>query len=485
MLDIIRKIFLNGLHKLRFKNHLGPNCQMRSSNILFTLAMLCMVSTQGFAKDPETNNDQVVSLKDASIFFAYVADRVHRDYVEPTKNAQLLEGALNGMLTSLDPHSAYLSPQKYKDIRNQTEGKFAGIGLEVTVENGFIKVISAMEDSPGQRAGLMTGDLIIMIDHQPVFGLSTMDAMKKLRGPAGSIVNLVVRRSERTPFELKIKRDIINIKPIKWRIEDKIGYIRVINFTQNTGTDLRRAIQEIFKKFEGDRPLGFVIDLRNNAGGLFDQGIEVADAFLDNVEIVSVRGRDPKKVHKIMASEGDMSDHLPLVVLINGGSASASEIVAGALQDHKRAVIVGTKSFGKGSVQNVIPMTNGGAIKLTTALYYTPSGRSIQKKGIMPDIVVEQQFELKALDEAQRLRESNLKSALKAGKPLEESDFTDKKNINAEEKSRSNPDLDQEHQELSITPTMKEVKDYQLLQALNILKAGSLYGGRIATLQKK
>ncbi|MBX9697731.1 MAG: S41 family peptidase, partial [Alphaproteobacteria bacterium] len=377
---------------------------MRFAKILLTFAMLCIISTKGFAKDSESNNDQVVSLKDASMFFAYVADRIHRDYVEPTKNVQLLEGALNGMLTSLDPHSSYLSPEKYKDIRNQTEGKFAGIGLEVTVENGFIKVISAMEDSPGQRAGLTTADLIIMIDHQPVFGLSNMDAMKKLRGPAGSTVNLVVRRGDRSPFELKIKRDIINIKPIKWRIEDNIGYIRVINFTQNTGSDLRKAIHEIFKKFEGDRPLGFVIDLRNNAGGLFDQGIEVADAFLNNVEIVSVRGRDPKKVHKIMASDGDISRHLPLVVLINGGSASASEIVAGALQDHKRAIIVGTKSFGKGSVQNVIPMTNGGAIKLTTALYYTPSGRSIQKKGIMPDIVVEQQFELKALDEAQRLR---------------------------------------------------------------------------------
>ncbi|MGN6670582.1 MAG: S41 family peptidase, partial [Candidatus Nucleicultricaceae bacterium] len=226
------------------------------------------------------------------------------------------------------------------------------------------------------------------------------------------------------------------------------------------------------------KPQGFVIDLRNNAGGLFDQAVEVADAFLDHVEIVSIRGRDPKKIHKIMASDGDKINYLPLVVLINGGSASSSEIVAGALQDHKRAIIVGTKSFGKGSVQNVIPMTNGGAIKLTTALYYTPSGRSIQKKGIIPDIVVEQQVQLKAVDENQRLRESNLKSALRTGVTLDEATTKENPEIIKEKSSDCLPELGKENG-VSIKPNLKEVKDYQLLQALNILKASSLYGDRM------
>lgn len=423
-------------------------------------------------------NDPDISLKDASMFYAYVADRVHREYVDPISNTKLLEGSLNGMLSSLDPHSAYLSPEKFKEVRSQTEGKFAGIGLEITVEDGYIKVISAMEDAPGQKAGLSTGDLIIMIDKKPVFGISNIDASKKLRGKPGSVVHLVVRRGEQPPFEVAIKRDIINIKPIKWHIEDKIGYVRIVNFTQNTGFELNRAITEIMKSTAPEKPLGFVIDLRNNAGGLFDQAIEVADVFLDQVEIVSIRGREPKKIHKIMASKGDKISHLPLVVLINGGSASSSEIVAGALQDHKRAIIVGTKSFGKGSVQNVVPMTNGGAIKLTTALYYTPSGRSIQKKGIIPDIVVEQQIQLKSVDENQRLRESHLKSALKTGNTLDESSPKQMRDGIKDRSLNCSSDTEKDDS-VSIKPTLKEIKDYQLLQALNILKASSLYGDRI------
>lgn len=425
-----------------------------------------------------------ISLKEASMFYAYVADRVHREYVEPTTNTQLLEGSLNGMLTSLDPHSAYLSPEKFREIRSQTEGKFAGIGLEITVEDGYIKIVSAMEDSPGQKAGLMTGDLIVMIDKQPVFGISNVDAAKKLRGKPGSHVNLAVRRAEQPPFEITIKRDTINIKPIKWRVEDKIGYIRIVNFTQNTGLELNRAISEILKMTAPEKPQGFVIDLRNNAGGLFDQAVEVADAFLDHVEIVSIRGREQKKIHKIMAGEGDKINHLPLVVLINGGSASSSEIVAGALQDHKRAIIVGTKSFGKGSVQNVIPMTNGGAIKLTTALYYTPSGRSIQKKGIIPDIVVEQQVQLKAVDENQRLRESNLKSALRTGVALDDAATRENAEIIKEKSADCLPESGKENG-VSIKPNLKEVKDYQLLQAFNILKASSLYGDRMVRKKDK
>lgn len=323
--------------------------------------------------------------------FGEVFDRVKEDYVEEVGDEKLIESAINGMLTSLDPHSSYLSNKDYQEMQVQTKGEFGGLGIEVTMENGLVKVVSPIDDTPAFNAGIQAGDYISHIDDEAIMGLTLSDAVEKMRGAVGSKIKLtILREGENEPIEKTIIRDVIKIQTAKTRIEgDDIGYIRLTSFSEKTASLMREGISSIEKNSAG-KIKGYVLDLRNNPGGLLDQAIEVADTFLDEGEIVSTKGRQVDDSKRYNATKGDLTDGKLVVVLINGGSASASEIVAGALQDHDRAVVMGTKSFGKGSVQTVIPLIGHGAMRLTTSRYYTPSGRSIQAEGIEPDIEVKQ-----------------------------------------------------------------------------------------------
>jgi carboxyl-terminal processing protease len=349
--------------------------------------------------------------------FGEVLERVRADYVEKPEDPKLIESAINGMLTALDPHSAYLNPKHFRDMQVQTRGEFGGLGIEVTMENGVVKVVAPIEDTPAARAGIMGGDLITHLDKEQILGLTLQEAVEKMRGPVNSPITLtIVRKNVEDPFEVKIVRDVIHINPVKYNAEgDDVGYIRVTTFNEQTTAKLQEAVDDLEKKL-GSKLKGFIVDLRNNPGGLLDQAISVSDAFLDQGAIVLTRGRNLEETQRSNARPGDITEGRKVVVLINGGSASASEIVAGALQDHHRATIVGTRSFGKGSVQTIIPLGSNGALRLTTARYYTPSGRSIQAKGIEPEIVVEEELpeELKKKAEAQEPRgEANLRGHLK------------------------------------------------------------------------
>ena len=325
--------------------------------------------------------------------FGEVLERVRSDYVEKPEDPKLIEAAINGMLTALDPHSAYLNPKHFRDMQVQTRGEFGGLGIEVTMENGVVKVVSPIEDTPAAKAGLMSGDLITHLDKEQILGLTLQEAVEKMRGPVNSPITLtIVRKGVEDPFEVKVVRDVIHINPVKYSAEgDDVGYIRVTTFNEQTTANLQKAIEDL-KKQLGPKLKGYVVDLRNNPGGLLDQAISVSDAFLDQGAIVLTRGRNLEETQRSNARPGDITDGQKIVVLINGGSASASEIVAGALQDHHRATIIGTRSFGKGSVQTIIPLGSNGALRLTTARYYTPSGRSIQAKGIEPEVVVEEEL---------------------------------------------------------------------------------------------
>ncbi len=323
--------------------------------------------------------------------FGDIFERVRAQYVTPPDGKSLIENAVNGMLASLDPHSSYMNAEEARDTSVQIKGEFGGLGIQVTMENNLVKVISPIDDTPAAKAGVLAGDYIAKIDGQEVNGMTLNDAVNRMRGPVSSRIKLtIMREGADKPIELTVVRDIIKVKAVKFRVEDDIGYMKITSFTQKTYDDLEDAIAHIRKQVPKDKLKGYVLDLRLNPGGLVDQAVSVSDAFLDRGEIVSTRGRDPKNVTRYDASPGDDIDGKPLVVLINGGSASASEIVAGALQDLKRATVVGTQSFGKGSVQTIIPLGENGALRLTTALYYTPSGKSIQGKGITPDIKVDQ-----------------------------------------------------------------------------------------------
>ncbi len=324
--------------------------------------------------------------------FGDVFERVRSDYVEKPDDQMLIETAINGMLTALDPHSSYLSPKSFKDMQVQTRGEFGGLGIEVTMENGVIKVVSPIDETPAFKAGILANDLITHLDNEQINGLTLEQAVEKMRGPVNTPISLtIVRKGRDEPFDVKVTRDIIRINPVKARAEDDIGYIKVSTFNEQTHANLVKAMDDL-KKEIGPKLRGYLIDLRNNPGGLLDQAISVSDDFLDQGAIVLTKGRNNEETQRSQARAGDVTDGKPIVVLINGGSASASEIVAGALQDHKRATIIGTRSFGKGSVQTIIPLGANGAIRLTTARYYTPSNRSIQAKGIDPDIVVEQEL---------------------------------------------------------------------------------------------
>jgi carboxyl-terminal processing protease len=325
--------------------------------------------------------------------FGDVFERVRSDYVENPDEAALVESAIDGMLTSLDPHSSYLSAKDFKDMQVQTSGKFGGLGIEVTMEEGVIKVVSPIDDTPAARAGVLAGDLIIALDGETVQGLNLNEAVEKMRGDVNTPINLTIKREGvEKPFDIRIVRDIITIHSVRSREEGDIGYVRITTFNEQTYDGLEDAIEEINDDIGEEKVRGYVIDLRNNPGGLLDQAIAVSDAFLDRGEIVSTRGRHAEETRRHNARQGDLADGKPVIVLVNGGSASASEIVAGALQDHGRATVVGTRSFGKGSVQTIIPLGANGALRLTTARYYTPSGRSIQAKGIDPDIEVIQEL---------------------------------------------------------------------------------------------
>jgi carboxyl-terminal processing protease len=321
--------------------------------------------------------------------FGDVFNLARSDFVEPVKDETLIEGAINGMLTSLDPHSNYLNAKNFDDMKVQTRGEFGGLGIEVSMENGLVKVVSPIDDTPAARAGLRPGDLITQLNGQSIQGMTLPEAVEKMRGPVNSEVTLTIKRKGRDPFDVKLVRANIKIQSVHSHLEDgDVAYIRISSFTEQSDVGLAKAMKALKQK-ANNKLIGVVLDLRNNPGGLLDQAVAVSDAFLDHGEIVSTRGRRSEDAQRYDAHPGDIANGLPLVVLINGGSASASEIVSGALKDHHRAILMGTRSFGKGSVQTIIPMPGHGAMRLTTARYYTPSGRSIQAKGIEPDIIVE------------------------------------------------------------------------------------------------
>ena len=348
--------------------------------------------------------------------FGDVFERVRADYVEKPDDGKLIESAINGMLAGLDPHSSYMDAKSFRDMQVQTRGEFGGLGIEVTMEEGLIKVVAPIDETPAAKAGIMANDIITHLDDEPVQGLTLNQAVEKMRGPVNTKIKLkIMRKGQDKPIEVSITRDIIRVRSVRSRLEgDDVGFIRVTQFNEQTTDGLKKAIAELTAQ-AGDKLKGFVIDLRNNPGGLLDQAISVSDAFLEKGEIVSTRGRNAEETQRFNARAGDLTKGKPLIVLINGGSASASEIVAGALQDHRRATVIGTRSFGKGSVQTIIPLGSGnGALRLTTARYFTPSGRSIQAKGISPDIEVLQDVpeELKARTDTRG--EASLRGHLKA-----------------------------------------------------------------------
>ena len=384
----------------------------KSMLALYTLAALLalpLVALPGSARAADDSIYRQLNL------FGDVLERIRADYVEEVDDPELIEAAITGMLRSLDPHSSYMPPRAYRDMREQIKGEFGGLGIEVTMENGLVKVVSPIDETPAARAGMKAGDYITQLDDTPVMGLTLAEAVKKMRGPVKSEIRLlVVRPGVEKPFEVKIIRDVIRVQSVRSRLEGDMVYVRITSFTEQTDSGLEAAMAK--RKAElGNKFKGVILDLRNNPGGALDQAIAVSDAFLDKGKIVSTRGRRPEETHRYNAKVGDLAQGLPVAVLINGGSASASEIVAGALQDHQRALVIGTKSFGKGSVQSIIPLQGHGAIRLTTARYYTPSGTSIQAKGIEPDITVEQVRVEKAANNHRR-SEADLPKHLKAEK---------------------------------------------------------------------
>lgn len=382
--------------------------------------------------------------------FGEVLERTKLSYVEEVSDKKLIESAINGMLVSLDPHSSFLDAQSFKYMNEQTKGKFGGLGIEVTMEQGVVKVVSPIDDTPASEAGIKPGDYITHIDGRQVMGLSLNDAVDKMRGKVGTKVRLTIVRANEQPFDVVVKREEIKIQSVKNDIKaDDVAYIRITSFSEDVDKMTEKAIEKAKKDIKGLK--GIVIDVRNNPGGLLDQAVNVSDLFLDKGEIVSTRSRNAEDTVRYSAQKGDIAKGLPIVVLINSGSASASEIVAGALQDHKRAVILGEKSFGKGSVQTVIPLDKYGAMRLTTARYYTPSGRSIQAEGIMPDIVVHP-AKVEVIDNAFNMSEAEFDNALK----------NDTKKSSAKQTGKKDNDEELE-------------KDYQLARAVDMVKALAIY----------
>jgi carboxyl-terminal processing protease len=401
--------------------------------------------------------------------FGDVFERVRAEYVEEVSDQKLIEAAINGMLSSLDPHSSYLNQKSFEDMQVQTKGEFGGLGIEVTLENGLVKVVSPIDETPAHRAGLQPGDLISHIDGEPVIGLSLSDAVEKMRGKPDTDITLTIRRGDEQPFDVTLTRAVIRIKSVRSRLEGAVGYIRVTSFNQQTTENLTDAYDSLQKEAPNGGLTGLILDLRNNPGGLLNEAVSVSDAFLDKGEIVSTRGRKKDDAQRFNASPGDVTNGLPIVVLINGGSASASEIVAGALQDHRRAILLGTPTFGKGSVQTIQPIPSHGAIRLTTARYYTPSGTSIQAKGIVPDIAV-QPARIENIDVSARRREADLRGALQQEQPASES--TNQPPVSDADEKAVEPDE-------SVAPGMTPSQaDYQLQRAIDLVRGIALYSQR-------
>jgi carboxyl-terminal processing protease len=416
--------------------------------VVATLVLLSLRQDVGAATSNSTETYKQLNL------FGEVFERVRADYVDDVSDDSLVESAINGMLTSLDPHSNYLNTKNFNDMKVQTRGEFGGLGIEVSMENGLVKVVSPIDDTPAAHAGLKPGDLITHLDGDPVQGMTLPEAVEKMRGPVSSEIKLTIRREGKEPFDVKLIRATIKIQSVRSHLEgDNIAYIRITTFNEQTDVGLNNAVKNL-KQQAGGKLLGLILDLRNDPGGLLDQAVAVADAFLEKGEIVSTRGRRSEDAQRYNARPGDIAAGLPIAVLINGGSASASEIVAGALQDHHRAILLGTKSFGKGSVQTIIPLPGHGAMRLTTARYYTPSGRSIQAKGIDPDIVVE------------------------AAKIEKTPDKTEAKVATASDLKRD--DSGDGAEQSSIDPSiMGTPADYQLTRAVDMLRGIGLFNGRV------
>ncbi len=405
------------------------------------------------------NNDALPLPYEELRAFSEIFGRIKNDYVEPVTDKKLLEDAIRGMLVGLDPHSAYLNTEEFKELTESTTGEFGGLGIEVTMENGFVKVVSPIDDTPAQKAGVKAGDLIVKLNEKPVKGMSLGDAVKIMRGEAGKTVNLtIIREGEEAPLKIAVVRDIIKVKSVKTKLLDKdYGYLRISSFQSGTSQAVLDGVAQLKK--ENKMPLrGLVLDLRNNPGGLLNAAVEVSDAFLQKGLIVYTEGRIKNSEMRFNASSGDVINGMPLVVLINSGSASASEIVAGALQDQKRAVIMGEKSFGKGSVQTILPTSNGGAVKLTTARYYTPSGRSIQAEGIEPDVALAP-VRLASVDASkfEPIKESDLTGHLQNGAKNKKQSQT-KELIKKDEGGKD----------------ILDVSDYALHEALTLLKGMSI-----------
>src|SRR5438094_1677027 len=431
--------------------------------VLATVVLLSLRQDVGAASPNSAETYKQLNL------FGEVFERVRAEYVDDTSDNSLVESAINGMLTSLDPHSNYLNTKNFNDMKVQTRGEFGGLGIEVSMENGLVKVVSPIDDTPAAHAGLKPGDLITHLDGNAVQGLTLPEAVEKMRGPVNSDITLTVRREGQEPFDVKLTRAVIKIQSVRSHREgNKIGYIRVTSFNEQTDVGLNNAMKNL-KQQADNKLIGIVLDLRNNPGGLLDQAVAVSDAFLEKGEIVSTRGRRADDAQRYNARQGDIATGLPVAVLINGGSASASEIVAGALQDHHRAVLLGTKTFGKGSVQTIIPLAGHGAMRLTTARYYTPSGRSIQARGIDPDIVVEAAKIAKEEKPGDKKDDKTAKAGDKPG---------DKKDDKAVAKTTDKKDekSDTAAEQSTIDPaSIGTADDYQLARAVDMLRGIALF----------
>ncbi len=414
--------------------------------------------------------------------FGEVFERVRADYVDPVEDRKLLEYALVGMLSNLDPHSTYMTEEETKAMSVQNRGEFGGLGIEVTMENGVVKVVSPIDETPAARAGVQSGDLIVEIDGQQVMGMSLNEAVDKMRGRVGTnIVLTIVRAGASEPMRLTLTRDVIQIKSVRSRVEGgNVGYIRMSAFNGQTFSGLQKAFEDINKE-AGNKIIGYVLDLRNNPGGLLDQAIAVSDAFLEKGEIVSTRGRKAEDTRRDNATPGDLARGLPVVVLVNGGSASASEIVAGALQDHKRGIIMGTQTFGKGSVQTLLEVPGGGSIKLTTARYYTPSGKSIQGLGITPDITVERAKIVEEKNAFGEVHEADLKGSLKnPNAPEKAPEPTLQPDGKKPEDNAANKGAPKAAGKDDKAVDAQKNDDYQLIRAIDVLQGISLYRGTAA-----
>ncbi len=440
---------------------------MKKAVLGFILSFLLISGGCAFAASDKENKKETQTLHDDPYvlmeLFGFVYQEIKKEYVDKPTDKKLIESAINGMLSSLDPHSSFMTMDDFNDMESQTKGEFGGLGMEVTSDKGFVRVVSPIDDTPAHKAGIQAGDYITHIDGESVVGLTLQEAVKKLRGTPGTAVKIKISRQKADPFDLKLTRAIIEQKPIKFEAKENVGYIRISAFNEKTVEKLHEAIQSLTKEIGENELTGFIIDVRNNPGGLLDSAIGVVDTFLAQGEIVSTRSRLPEDTTRVSAKTPDMTKGKPLVVMINEGSASASEIVAGALQDHKRAVIVGLKSFGKGSVQTIKPIPGFGGLKMTIARYYTPSGRSIQAKGIEPDIVIPR-AKLEEEPVIEGFGEGDLHGAL-AAEEKKSAKFSSKiKQKKKEEKLPTDSDNPEE-----------EKQDYQLDRAIDILKAVALY----------